>query len=90
MEWRRILSPLSGGACIVKLRLGVVGAVIGGPPVVMFFTSTPQSHFVRQLPVKGNLLAKYSLFSYNSTVFYIIINASACPVRKTEAVGRLS
>ena len=34
----------------VKLRLGAVGAVIGGPPVAIFFTSTPQSHFVRQLP----------------------------------------
>ena len=28
----------------VKLRLGVVGAVIGGPPVAIFFTSTPQSN----------------------------------------------
>ncbi len=34
---------------------------IGGPPVAMLFISTPQSHFVRQLPVKGSLLARYKL-----------------------------
>ena len=42
------------------MRLGVVGAVIGGPPVAMLFTSTPQSHFVRQLPVKGSLLVRFT------------------------------
>jgi len=44
---------------MVKLRRCVVGAVIGGPPVASLFTSTPQSHFVRQLPVKGSLLVRF-------------------------------
>ena len=40
-----INSASHGGlTCAVKLRLGVVGAVIGGPPVAIFFTSTPQSN----------------------------------------------
>ena len=43
-----------------KLRLGVVGAVIGGPPVAMLFISTTQPHFVRRLPVKGSLLVRFT------------------------------
>ena len=40
-----INSASHGGlTCAVKLRLGVVGAVIGGPPVAIFFSSTPQSN----------------------------------------------
>ena len=40
-----INSASHGGlTCAVKLCLGVVGAVIGGPPVAIFFTSTPQSN----------------------------------------------
>ena len=39
-----ILRRRTGVAQAVKLRLGVVGAVIGGPPVAIFFTSTPQSN----------------------------------------------
>ena len=40
-QGRKILSSLSALTCAVKLRLCVVGAVIGGPPVAMLFMSTP-------------------------------------------------
>ena len=44
-----------------NVRLCVVGAVIGGPPVAMLFMSTPQSRLTpRQLPVKGSLLVRFT------------------------------
>ena len=58
---RKILSSLSTLMCAVKLRLCVVGAVIGGPPVAMLFMSTPQSRLAPcQLPVKGSLLVRFT------------------------------
>ena len=43
-----------------KLRLGVVGGPSSAArPWLCVFTSTPQSHFVRQLPVKGSLLVRF-------------------------------
>ena len=44
-----------------KLRLGVVGGPSSAArPWLCVFTSTPQSHFVRQLPVKGSLLVRFT------------------------------
>ena len=60
-QGRTILSSLSTLMCAVKLRLCVVGAVIGGPPVAMLFMSTPQSRLAPcQLPVKGSLLVRFT------------------------------
>ena len=60
-QGRKILSSLSALTCAVKLRLCVVGAVIGGPPVAMLFISTPQSRLAPcQLPVKGSLLVRFT------------------------------
>ena len=43
-----------------ELRLGVVGGPSSAAhPWLCVFTSTPQSHFVRQLPVKGSLLVRF-------------------------------
>ena len=66
-----INSASHGGlTCAVKLRLGVVGAVIGGPPVAIFFTSTPQSRLTPcQLPVKGSL--------YTPSVYSLTLIASS-------------
>ena len=43
-----------------KLRLGVVGPSSAARSWLCVFTSTPQSHFVRQLPVKGSLLVRFT------------------------------
>ena len=57
-----INSASHGGlTCAVKLRLGVVGAVIGGPPVAIFFTSTPQSRLAPcQLTGRGAFMQQAS------------------------------
>ncbi len=44
----------------MKLRLGVVGAVIGGPPVASLFISPSVKPSVCQLPVKGSLLVRFT------------------------------
>ena len=44
-----------------KLRLGVVGGPSSAArPWLCVLSSTPQSHFVRQLPVKGSLLVRFT------------------------------
>ena len=43
-----------------KLRLGVVGPSSAARSWLCVFTSTPQSHFVRQLPVNGSLLVRFT------------------------------
>ena len=44
----------------MKLRLGVVGAVIGGPPVASLVIVNPSvKPSVCQLPVKGSLLVRF-------------------------------